>query len=141
MSQLVNTKNLLTSSPTRFDPPPPPPPPTSVSNFPPSRFSNAVPMGKADGSYLSHMEWAKYMCKPYVLISGIAKKKFTTERMSSNLHICLRILHFVQCFAYSRDKKRQHQKLMIYVSYISLRICLNASHQQVFFLLFIFNFF
>ena len=50
---------------------------------PPS--SNVAPMGKSDDHYPSHLERAKYMRKPYGLVSGISKKSL--QRSKTDLHI------------------------------------------------------
>ena len=56
-------------------------------------------MEKADAHYISHLEQAKYMRKPYVLVSAIAKK---TLRLQEGVKICI----FVPVYYFSFNASR-----------------------------------
>ena len=76
-----------------FSTDPPLPPPPSASNSPPSPPSNAILMGKAVDHCLSQLEWALYMRKAHVLISGITKNSLQPiDGRSENLPICPHLL-------------------------------------------------
>ena len=83
-SQLVKTKPTYGLIHYRFSPLHPlaffSTTPPSASHSPPFPPSNANPRGKAGDplDYLSHLEQAKYMHKPYALVSGITKKRLQT---------------------------------------------------------------
>ena len=87
-------------------PPPPPPLPPSASNSPP------VLMGKAHDPYLSHLEQAKYMRKPYVLVSGITKNSLQLidrrkKGTIKNLHICPLTPLTLRVFTSLKERKRK----------------------------------
>ena len=64
----------------------------------PSSSSKAVPMDKADNQNPSHLQRAKYMRKPYVLVNGATKKCL---QLKEGVKICVivSIVHYIAFYA------------------------------------------